>query len=220
VKDGQREQTVIKESQGVAEAAIEAEYSEQRETSMTVLEVIKQRRSIRQFLDREIPGEVMDALVDALRWAPSAGNLQSRKFYFILQEALKRKLASAVGNPGLSQQMKKFIKIAAKQFHVIEAPLIIVACIDHSIAERYGERGVQLYAIQDVAVSIMNLMLVAQEFGLGSVWLGAFREEEVAEVLDLPESHRPVAIVPVGYPKHIPAPPPRKNAEEIVQVIS
>jgi len=215
-----REKTVMRESQGAAEASVHAEHIEQQEASMTVLDVIKQRRSIRQFLDREIPAEVMEALVEALRWAPSAGNLQSRKFFFILQEDLKRKLASAVGNPGLSQQMKKFIKIAAKQYHVIEAPLVIVACIDSGIAERYGERGVQLYAIQDVAVSIMNLMLVAHEFGLGSVWLGAFREEEVAEILDLPDSHRPVAIIPVGYPKHIPAPPPRKNAEEIVQVIS
>jgi nitroreductase len=207
-------------SQNIAEAAGRAEHSEEREESLTVLDVIKQRRSIRQFLDRMIPEEALEALVEALRWAPSAGNLQSRKFYFVLQDALKRKLASAVGNPGLVPQMKKIIRIAAKQYHVLEAPLIIVACIDRSIMQRYGERGVQLYAVQDVAASIMNMMLVAQELGLGSVWLGAFNERMVAEVLALPASHRPVAIIPVGYPKHIPEPPPRKKAEEVVQVIS
>jgi len=191
-----------------------------KDGSMTVLDAIKQRRSIRQFLDRQVPEDAKQILIEALRWAPSAGNLQSRKFYFVLNEDLKRKLASAVGNPGLIPKMKKIAKITLKRFHMIEAPLVIVACMDRSIVQRYGERGEHLYAIQDVAVSIMSMMLAAHELGLGSLWLGAFNERAVVEALNLPGSHRPVAIIPVGYPMHIPAPPPRKQAEEVVQVIS
>lgn len=62
---------------------------------MEVLEAIKQRRSVRQFRKEPLPAQALDLLIDALRWAPSAGNLQSRKFYFIFNTALKAKLARA-----------------------------------------------------------------------------------------------------------------------------
>lgn len=168
---------------------------------MSILKIIKERRSIRNFQDKEIPEDIMDKLVDALIWAPSAGNLQSRKFYFVREDRLKRQLASA----------------ALNQRFIAEAPLVVVGCTDSRIYSRYGDRGVNLYSIQDVACSIMNMMLLAWENGLGSVWVGAFREGDVAEILDLPDYLRPVAIVPVGYPSRIPSPPPRISKKEAVE---
>ncbi len=128
-------------------------------------------------------------LVEAIRWAPSAGNMQSRKFYFIFDQEIRKKLAEA----------------ALHQNFIAQAPLAVVACLDRRIAARYGDRGVNLYSIQDVAASIMNLMLVAQELRLGTCWVGAFNEFDVVEILDLPDHLRPVAIVPVGYPGKVPA---------------
>lgn len=168
---------------------------------MSILKIIKERRSIRDFEKRDIPEDVIDKLMDALIWAPSAGNLQSRKFYFVRDGKLKRELASA----------------ALNQRFIAEAPLVVVGCTDSRIYSRYGDRGVNLYAIQDVACSIMNMMLLAWENGLGSVWVGAFREGEVAEVLDLPNNLRPVAIVPLGYPSRIPSPPPRVSKKEAIE---
>lgn len=168
---------------------------------MSILKIIKERRSIRHFQDKEIPEDIIDKLVDALIWAPSAGNLQSRKFYFVREERLKRQLASA----------------ALNQRFIAEAPYVVVGCSDSRIYSRYGDRGVNLYSIQDVACSIMNMMLLAWENGLGSVWVGAFREGDVAEILDLPDYLRPVAIVPVGYPSRIPSPPPRISKKEAVE---
>lgn len=168
---------------------------------MGILKLIKERRSIRDFEKREIPEDVVDKLIEALIWAPSAGNLQSRKFYFVRDSNLKREIASA----------------ALNQRFIAEAPLVVVGCTDSRIYSRYGDRGVNLYAIQDVACSIMSMMLLAWENGLGSVWVGAFREGEVAEVLDLPDNLRPVAIVPVGYPSRIPSPPPRVSKKEAVE---
>lgn len=168
---------------------------------MSILKIIKERRSVRDFEKRDIPEDVIDKLIDALIWAPSAGNLQSRKFYFVRDGKLKRELASA----------------ALNQRFIAEAPLVVVGCTDSRIYSRYGDRGVNLYAIQDVACSIMNMMLLAWENGLGSVWVGAFREGEVAEVLELPDNLRPVAIVPVGYPSRIPSPPPRVSKKEAIE---
>jgi nitroreductase len=83
-----------------------------------------------------------------------------------------------------------------------EAPVVIVVCSDlDRIKLRYGERGEKLYSIQDTAASIMIILLAAQALGLGTCWVGAFDEERIKEILELPRNLRPLAIIPVGYPK-------------------
>ncbi|HBR22845.1 MAG TPA: nitroreductase [Nitrospiraceae bacterium] len=168
---------------------------------MNILDAVKKRRSIRNFQKKEIPEELIDKLTESLVWAPSAGNLQSRKFYFIRDEAVKKKVAEAALNQGF----------------IADAPLVIVGCTDSRISGKYGERGVSLYSIQDVACSIMAMMLVAFDNELGTCWVGAFREEEVARILNLPMNLKPVVIVPVGYPSKIPLPPLRASKEEAVE---
>jgi nitroreductase len=167
---------------------------------MDVFKAIMKRRSVRDFLDREIPDDVIERLKDALIWAPSAGNLQSRKFYFVRDDVMKKDIARA----------------ALNQAFIARAPLVVVGCTDSRIFTRYGERGVYLYSIQDVAASLMGMMLLATEEGLGSVWVGAFMESEVAGVLDLPRHLRPVAVVPVGYPESIPMAPSRVSKKEAI----
>jgi nitroreductase len=164
------------------------------------MQAIRERRSIRRYTDYRIPDETLDRLSDALIWAPSAGNLQSRKFYFVRDDVLKMRLAAA----------------ALNQIFIAEAPLVVVGCTDSLISTRYGERGVELYSIQDVSASVMCMMLAAYELGLGTVWVGAFREKEVAAALSLPGNLRPVAIVPVGRPARIPKPPPRVSKGDAI----
>jgi len=170
---------------------------------MDILKAVKERRSIRDFQKKKIPGELVDKLAEALIWAPSAGNLQARKFYFIKAERIRKMIAAA----------------ALNQNFIAEAPLVIVGCTDSRISYKYGERGIHLYSIQDVALSIMGMMLVAHENGLGSTWVGAFREEEIFRIFDMPKYLRPVAIVPVGYPSKIPHPPARISKKDAVEVI-
>ncbi len=170
---------------------------------MTVFDAVKERRSIRKFLPKEIPEDAIEKLKEALIWAPSAGNLQARKFYFVFNKKIKEKLAGA----------------ALNQNFIAKAPLTIVACTDSNIGLHYGERGVHLYTIQDVSASIMGMMLVAHEFGLGTVWVGAFYEDEVSSILNLPHNLRPVAIVPVGYPAAIPRAPERISKKYAIETI-
>jgi nitroreductase len=170
---------------------------------MDILRTIKDRRSVRDFQKKAIPGHIVDKLIEALIWAPSAGNLQARKFYFVTNSAVKKKIAG----------------LALKQHFIAEAPLVVIGCTDRRISSRYGERGVTLYSVQDVSVSLMGMMLCAHEYGLGSTWVGAFQEEEIFTLLKMPGHLRPVAIVPVGYPSRIPNPPPRISKREAVEVI-
>ena len=129
---------------------------------MNILDIIKNRRSVREFKDLEIPEKAIDVLFEALRWAPSAGNLQSRKFYFVFNEAIRNKLAQT----GLRHDFVSFI---------VRAPLVVVACADLRIASRYKERGNNLYCIQDTAASVQNLLLAAHDQGLGTCWVGRGR---------------------------------------------
>ncbi len=170
---------------------------------MEIMQAIKQRRSIRQFQPTPIPPEALDTLIDALRWAPSAGNLESRQFYIVFNEDLRAKLARA----------------ALGQSFIAQAPVAVVACADRRIIRDHGERGVHLYCLMDVAASLENLLLAAMAHGLASCWVGAFEEQEVRRLLRLPAHLRPVAIVPVGFAAERPEPPPRRPHEEAVVFI-
>jgi nitroreductase len=175
--------------------------------SMDILDVIKRRRSVREFTDQKISESAINDLVEALRWAPSAGNLQSRKFYFVFNADIRNKLAQT----GFRQEFVSFIA---------RAPLVIVACADLRISSHYGERGLHLYCIQDTAASVQNLLLAACDLGLGTCWVGAFKEEKVKDILNLPDNLRPVVIVPVGYPARTPKAPARVSRTEAVEFVS
>ena len=168
---------------------------------MDFSEAIKGRRSIRSFKKIEVSNDVVEKLIDAARWAPSAGNIQPWEFIVVRNSETKAKLASA----------------ALGQTFVQEAPVVIVVCADENRAlQGYGFRGKSLFCIQDTAAAAQNIHLAAYSLGLGTCWVGSFREDEVTEILQIPEGIRPVAIIPVGYPAESPAPPNRRSLSRIV----
>ncbi len=156
---------------------------------MDVFEAIKGRRSVRAFKETPIPNEILRRILDAAQWAPSAGNCQARDFILVTDPEVKRKL-----------------RIAALNQHFIEeAPINIVVCANEErSARRYGERGRKLYCILDAAASVQNILLAVHALGLGACWVGAFYDEEVAEILNLPRWLKPIAIIPIGYPAEKP----------------
>lgn len=166
-----------------------------------LLELMRTRRSIRAFLPDPLSESEIEALIEAIRWAPSAGNLQSRFFYFITNKQLQRQLARA----------------AWEQYFISEAPLVLVGCTDTRIQARYGTRGVSLYSVMDLSAAVQNVLLMAHALGLGSCWVSAFDEAAVHAILGLPPHLRPVAIVPIGKPAESPAPPPRLPKDQVVQ---
>ncbi|RJS80176.1 nitroreductase family protein [Candidatus Bathyarchaeota archaeon] len=168
---------------------------------MDVLEAIKNRRSIRAFKNEDISSETVEKLIDAARWAPSAGNIQPWEFIIVKNSEVKRRLAEAALN-------QKFVE---------KAPVVIVVCADENRSFKgYGLRGKSLYCIQDTAAAIQNIHLAACSLGLATCWVGAFKEEDVRKILDVPDGVRPVALVPVGYPAEKPSPPPRRPLSQII----
>lgn len=172
---------------------------------MDVYEAIYQRKSIRSFdPSRGVTGDQVTRLLEAAVQAPSAGNLQPWRFWVVRDQKVKEGLVEA----------------ALGQSFVGQAPVVIVVCADLSASARgYGQRGIHLYAIQDTAAAIENLLLAVQSESLGACWVGAFSEEMVSAVLDLPEYIRPVAIIPVGYPLRIGQKPEKKSIDGLTYYI-
>lgn len=171
---------------------------------MDAIETIRTRRSIRKFSDRSIDNSVLEEILEDARAAPSAGNLQGRDIIVIRKKETMRSLAWAAWN----------------QTFIIEANVLLVVCANRERAAPYGERGRELYCIQDADAAVMNILLSAHTRGLASVWIGAFDEEKVSTILRLPVHIRPVAMLPVGYPqedqKEKKSAPGRLSIEEFV----
>ncbi len=167
------------------------------------LDFIFERRSQRNFTDAPLKEEDLEVLMESLRWAPSGGNCQPWYFYVVKDEETKKGLADA----------------AYGQSFMADAPVIFVVCaIPEESGRRYKDRGRELYCIQDTAAAVENLLLAATRLGYGSCWVGAFMEDEVSKVLNIPEEKRPVAMVPVGKGEK-PSAPSRKPKEEIFEFI-
>lgn len=167
---------------------------------MDVYEAIYGRRSVRRFERKDVSEDLLRKILEAACQAPSAGNLQSWRFYVVRGEETRERLAWA----------------AFGQSFVYEVPVVVVVCADLLVsAAGYGERGRTLYALQDCAAATQTLLLAAYAEGLGTCWVGAFDEQAVREVLALPEHSRPVALVPLGFPAKTPSPRGRKCLEEV-----
>ena len=148
-------------------------------------EVIARRHSVRSYTSRvPLDGDIMKIL-NAADQAPSAGGLKSRRFFVVKDKYIRLKLAAA----SLDQEF------------VAEAPIVLVFCADLDLISSYGDRGRDLYCIQDTAAAVENALLKAVDLGLGACWVGAFEEEIVAKICRLPAWLRPVALVTIGYEK-------------------
>jgi len=172
---------------------------------MDFWEVVGKRRSIRRFeRDRDVPKEAVERLLEAAISAPSAGNMQPWHFFVVRKGETKLGLARA----------------AWGQHFVTEAPVVIVVCADPGRSgRRYGQRGTDLYCLQDTAAATQNILLAAVASGLGACWVGAFDEGAAARALDLPSHLRPVAIVPIGYPAESPYRPARRALREVTTFV-
>jgi nitroreductase len=166
---------------------------------MGILEVIKERRSIRKYKEDPIPEEVLMRVLEAARLAPSGKNLQPWKFIIVRDRALREELARA----------------SSGQFFIAQAPIIIVGC---GFPDRcYASMGRYMKSWPvDVTIALEHLILQAQEEGLGTCWIGSFEEEEVKSILKIPEEVKVLALTPLGYPAEIPSFRGRKSLKEIV----
>ncbi|MCD6109116.1 MAG: nitroreductase family protein [Thermoplasmata archaeon] len=167
---------------------------------MELKEVIMRRCSVRSFKETDFPLEIVTEILEYANMAPSAGNLQARDFIVVTDDEIKYELASA----------------AFGQMFIVEAPVVVVACANLKRIAPYGKRGEDLYCLQDATAAIEHILLMVTDFGLGSCWVGAFNENKVSEILNLPSYIRPVAIIPLGYSDEKESESSRMDIKELI----
>ena len=168
---------------------------------MDILDLIKSRRNVTNFVPKYVSWEKLGRILDAGRHAPSSGNLQNWKFIVLLEPQQKQLVAEA----------------AYQQMEIAFAGALIVVCAEPEKAERYyGLRGERLYSTQNCAAAMQNMLLEAHSLDLAAGWIGAFDEETIKSVCAIPKNVRPQGIIAVGYPKSIPKKPPKYPLESLV----
>lgn len=164
---------------------------------MAFLDIVKARRSIRAYENREVEEEKLVRVLEAGRLAPSACNLQPWVFVVIRSEEKRLRLKS----------------VYPKEWFAV-APVIIVVCCDTSKA--WVRRDGRKYGDVDAAIAMDHMILQAAELGLGTCWIGAFDDARTRAVLDLPAHLDPVVMTPLGYPAEAPDAKPRKEIGQVV----
>lgn len=182
------------------------------ERRTAILETIRERRSIRRYLEKPVPREVIEKILDAARWAPSAHNRQPWRFAIIENAETKHALASAMGQrlradlerDGAAQEMIEK-EIARSYQRLTNAPVLIVVCMTIRDMDVYQDtrrkKAEFLMATQSAAMATQNLLLAAHALGLGACWMCAplFAADTVREVLKLDADWEPQALITLGY---------------------
>ena len=169
---------------------------------MPVLDVIKERGSIRRYKDKPIPRSDLLKVLEAARLAQSAANRQPWQFIVVTDKETKEKLVDAAHWPDRPRQ--NFVGTAAA---------IIICLADPEMSRRVGPFNGFLI---DLAIAIENMALTAWDLGIGSCWIGAFQEDKVKTLLTVPENLRVVSILTLGYPDEKPKAKRRKSLDEIM----
>ena len=164
---------------------------------MDVFTAIGNRRSIRKYNAKEVEPSKLDRILEAGRLSPSAGNRQEWKFIVVKDK----------------DTMEALVDAAKGQQFVGEASVVIVACATSS--DYVMACGQYSYTI-DLSIAMAYMILEACELGLGTCWLGAFYEDKVKKILNIPDEIRVVAMTPLGYPDESPEQRPRKRTGQIV----
>ena len=180
---------------------------------MNTLDALHTRRSIRRYLDRPVPPALIDQLLDAAAWAPSAHNRQPWRFAVIQTAAVKAQLADRLGERLKADRLLDgdpidVIDRDVQRSHdrITAAPIVIVACLSPIDLDRYPDERrsalEKIMAVQSVANAVQNLLLAAHDLGLGACWLCAplFAPDVVRNVLNLPPDWDAQALITLGYP--------------------
>lgn len=174
-----------------------------------MMEQIAMRKSIRKYLDKPVEDETISQLIESARLAPSGSNTQPWHFIVVKSESTRRKLAEA----------------SHDQKWMLSAPVFIICAADIRSRINNGEDLVLTedspqqelkQIIRDTSIAIEHIVLEACHSGLGTCWVGWFRQNEIRPIVSIPADKYVVAIITVGYAAEQPADRPRKKREDII----
>lgn len=171
---------------------------------MDFFDVVNARHSMRKYSSTPVEENKLQQILEVANKAPSAGNLQGYEIYIVRKPEQRKLLSSASWD----------------QESLVEAPVVLVFCAHPARSEeKYGERGVTLYAVQDATIACAYATLAATALGLCCVWVGAFDPEPVRKIIGALDGQIPVAMLPLGYPGKETQVRPRRALKDLVHEV-
>jgi nitroreductase len=169
------------------------------------MEILKGRRSIRRYEEKEIPEGILNQVLEAVQWSPSWANTQCWEVVVVRDRETKEQLKETLTptNPGAKA--------------VIQAPVVFAVCAKTlSSGYKKGEVTTKFgdWFMYDLGIATQSICLAAYAQGLGTVVIGLLDHDKAKGVLGVPDGYELVSLVPLGYPaKGSPAPKRRAIGE-------
>ena len=172
---------------------------------MTLMNIIRERRSIRKFEDREVPLDLQNQLLEAVQWSQSWANTQCWEVILVQDPGIRTRLQETMskGNPATKA--------------IVEAPLLLGLAGKLRTSGYYKGEAPTKYGdwfLFDLGMATQNLCLAAQDLGLGSVVVGLFDHDAARDVLQIPPEFELPVLIPLGYPAQSPKAPKRREIKE------
>jgi len=170
-----------------------------------LMDIIKGRRSIRNYQDKEVPEDILNQVLEAVRWSPSWANTQCWEVIVVKDPAVKQKLQETMskGNPATRA--------------MVEAPVVLALCGKLNVSGFYKEQVSTKFGdwyMFDLGLAAQTLCLTAYQLGMGTVIAGLFDHDRAGQVLSVPEGYELVSLIPLGYPSKDTGAPKRREISE------
>lgn len=195
-----------------------------------LLDAVRARRSVRKYLDREVPGELVDEVLEAARWAPSPHGRQPWRFAVITGRETKERLAAAMGeewrnNLEMDGQEPEVVekRVEGSRYRMLDAPVLVLMCLYLQDLDAYPDPDRQAnevtMAVQSLGAAAQNALLAAYELGLDAGWMCAplFCPDKVVEALGLDTGLIPHALLTLGYAEG--DPPKRRGRRPLEELV-
>lgn len=172
-----------------------------------LMKIMKERRSIRNYEEKDVPDDALNTILEAVQWAPSWANTQCWEIVVIKDQAVKEKVQAAVptSNPGFKS--------------IAKAPVLLAVCGRKGTSGYYKDAVTTKFGdwfMFDLGMASQNICLAAHALGLGTLVVGLFDHDKAGAALNLPETAELVTLMPLGYPSKVPSAPKRKEIREFI----
>ncbi len=172
-----------------------------------LLKVIKERRSVRKYTEKEISEESLNTILEAVRWTPSWANTQCWEIVVIKDTMIRKQLQETIApkNPATKA--------------IVAAPLLLALCAKLGTSGFYKDKVTTKFGdwfMYDIGLACQTLCLTAKSLGIGTVIVGLFDHDKAYEILNVPAGHEVVTLIPMGYPQKAGSAPKRREVSEFV----
>ena len=170
-----------------------------------LMSIIKERRSIRKYQDKDVPEERLQQVLESVRWAPSWANTQCWEVIVVKDQERKERLKATLSETNPARNA------------VVQAPVVLVLCGKLERSGYYkGQTSTKFgdWFMFDLGLATQTLCLTAHDLGMGTVIIGLLDHDKAREVVGVPGDSELVALIPLGYPAKTSAAPTRREVRE------